>query len=487
MATAETTLPSPLAGPAAKASDARADATAATPGQAVTLGELKPGRFIPVTRFAIMDRLLAPGTWSSRDLEDARRFFRYLDYWRHQRHTSDLLELEQTYEPFSPDSDLFMTRAYAPEERRAMQTRLFEQMASLLDKANYEKIDPSDVAQILTQDSTYGLDFDVDMETFEDILLYYRGATSKRDSRRRWRKFFLKEEFDVPIYQRLCLIFKLKPATARIREVMAKQKIGYKEAEKVVKRQRAMLHAQVKEDNVYMKLFKNIPRNDIEMVFPNTQIKFRLFDKLKLSAGATGGVGATVFGTVAKVGLFTNPFTAIPAIFGIGIVVFRQIMNFAHQKQRYLVVMSQNLYFHSMADNRGVTVLLADTAAEEDVKEEMLLYSVLAKEKATSADLRQIDRAIEQYLKSTFDATVDFDLDDALKRLVADGIVTNAPDGTFLTMPPAQAAKHLDDKWDKILDHLSDTSDADEGVEVGSSMVPPPEPSTITAPEVVAV
>ena len=57
-----------------------------------------------------------------------------------------------------------------------------------------------------------------------------------------------------------------------------------------------------------------------------------------------------------------------------------------------MVVMAQNLYFHAMADNRGVMTLLADRAAEEDVKEEMLLYSVLAKEPANIRDLGQVDR-----------------------------------------------------------------------------------------------
>ncbi len=77
-----------------------------------------------------------------------------------------------------------------------------------------------------------------------------------------------------------------------------------------------------------------------------------------------------------------------------------------------------------MADNRSAMVKLAERAAEEDVKEEMLLYSVLAKETATRKDLDAIDAAIEHYLHETFDVTVDFDLEDALGRLIEDGIVT---------------------------------------------------------------
>ena len=131
-------------------------------------------------------------------------------------------------------------------------------------------------------------------------------------------------------------------------------------------------------------------------------------------------------------------------------------MKFLNQKQRYMVVMAQNLYFHSMADNRGVLIKLADRAAEEDVKEEMLLYSVLAKERANHADLPAIDAAIEQYLSASFGVSVDFDLEDALGRLIADGLVTEDPDGTLHTLGPKEAALHLDAKWDVFLDHLPD-------------------------------
>ena len=173
-----------------------------------------------------------------------------------------------------------------------------------------------------------------------------------------------------------------------------------------------------------------------------------------------GAVGAA--GKIAL--LTTNPLAAAGAVVGLGSVAFRQAMSFMNQKQKYMVVMAQNLYFHSMADNRGVILKIAARAAEEDVKEEMLLYSVLAKEKARRADLPAIDRAIEQYLLRTFGTNVDFDLEDALDRLVRDGIVREGADGSLDTLPPAAAAKHIDAKWDQFLDLLPDPASA-EGYE----------------------
>jgi len=119
------------------------------------------------------------------------------------------------------------------------------------------------------------------------------------------------------------------------------------------------------------------------------------------------------------------------AVAGIGGVAFRQLMSFFNTRQKYMVVMAQNLYFHALADNRGVIMTLADRAADEDVKEEMLLYSVLAKETVRRDDLHAVDQAIEQYLQKSFGINVDFDLEDALERLLKDGVAKETVDGVI--------------------------------------------------------
>jgi hypothetical protein len=422
-------------------------------------------RFIPVTRFALLDRLTSSASWPAGQANEARRFFRYLDHWRRQQYNAQLSELEETYEPFSPDSDLLMTRAFTPDERDVMQKRVIAGMTRILEQANYVRIDHNDVEQILTRESAYGLDLQVDLEAFDDVLLYYRGASSRRDQRRRWNKFYLRENFDIPIFQRLFLLFKLKPFEKCVGEVMQAQKLNRREAEKLVKRAHDSMPPQVKEACIYMKLFKNIPRSDLEMVFPNTRVRFRFFDKLRLSATASGGLGLGAFGAAGKIALLaTNPIAAAGALVGLGGIAFRQAVNFMNQKQRYMVVMAQNLYFHAMADNRGVMLKLAARAAEEDIKEEMLLYSVLTKERARRQDIPDIDAAIEQYLAASFGVSVDFDISDALQRLTGDGLVVEQPDGRLETMPPKEAALHIDRKWDAFLDELPEPISA-EGME----------------------
>jgi len=430
--------------------------------------------FIPLTRFALMERLTAPQAWPKGEARAARRFFNYLDYWRHQRYGMKLLELEQSYEPFSPDSDLLLTRKFTQDELDHMQGSVIEQMREILKRANYEEIDPQVITDIMTAETHYGLDLHVDFTLFEECLVFYRGASTRKDQRRTLRKFLRKEEFDVPIFQRLFLLFKMKPLEKSIREIMAKEKLSRKEAERMAKKQRAHLPALVTDDNIYMKLFKNIPRSDVEMVFPNTVVKYRMFDKIKLGGGSAVGIGTSVAVAAGKVGAAAaNPIAAVMLVGGLGAAVFRQAMNFVNTKQRYLVIMAQNLYFHSLADNRGVMILLVDRAAEEDVKEEILLYSVLAKEQARRSDLEAIDFAIEKYLKGAFGIDVDFDLDDALSRLLADGIVTEDENGVLHTLPPKEAAKRLDAMWDVFLDDLPDIEDH-EGRELDVTKEPAP-------------
>jgi Protein of unknown function (DUF3754) len=429
----------------------------------------KREKFLPVTRTALMDRLTVASAWPNGDAVQARRFLRYLDYWRRHSYTMRLLALEQSYEPFSPDSDLLHTREYTAEERVVLRKRLVEEISELLEQGNFTHVEPGEVHVILTKDSHYGLDLQVDLDAFEEVLIYYRGATTITERRRDVFKAYIGwKEVQIPVFQRLFLLFKLKPFDERVRELMKERNIDRKEAERSVRHMRGLLPATVSSNYVYLKLFKNMPRSDVEMIFPNTRVKFRLFDKIKFGVTASSGLGMGAFGAASKFALLTtSPITFVGAVLGLGGVAARQASNFIAQRNRYMVVMAQNLYFHAMADNRGVMTLLADRASDEDVKEEMLLYCALAKERANIKDLSNIDRAIEHYLLKTFNKDVDFDVEDALRRLKADGIVTELPDGTLQTLPPDEAAARIDKLWDSSLDELPDVV-VEEGHETGA-------------------
>ncbi len=422
-------------------------------------------RFIPITRFALIDRLTSADNWAPGMAAEARRFFRYLDYWRQQQYNAKLL---------GPDSDLLVTRQYTEEERDRLRRRVVEEMEGFLRQANYVRINPQQIDIILTRESYYGLDLHVDLGAFDELLIFYRGASTRKDQRRVLKKFFRKQEFEVPIFRRLFVLFKLKPEAQRVEQLMRDRPMSRRQARRFVRAARSLLPPEVKDSYIYMKLFKNMPRTDIEMIFPNTQVQLRMFDKIKLGVTGGAGLGVGAFSAAGKIALAaSNPVAAAGAAVGLAGICFRQAMNFLNQRQRYMVIMAQNLYFHAMADNRGVAIKLADRAAEEDVKEEILLYAVLANEKINRRDLDAVDARIERFLAETFGVTVDFDLEDALGRLIADGIVTEGLDGMLEALTPAQAALHIDRKWDLFLDELPDGA-RPEGTEVsdGYSLTP---------------
>ena len=415
----------------------------------------KREKFIPVTLQAIIDRLAHRDAWPDGEAASVRRFFRYLTNWRRQSYSAKLVALGRAYEPFSPDSDLLVTRTYSAADRMSLQQQLVVGMRDLMQQANFTRIDEDDVDLVLTKESHYGLDLHVDLDAFDVLEIFYRGAVIQKATRRNPKKLYLrKEEFDVPLFQRLAIVFKLKPEDVRIREVMAKHGLDLEKAERMVKRMRGLVSDHVKPEFVYLKLFKNIPRSDIEMVFPNTKIRFRLFDKIKLGVTASGGLGVGVFGTVGKIAVASNPIALAGAVAGLGGIAMRQVVNFTNQRNKYMVKMAQNLYSHAHADNRGVMTLLAERAAEEDLKEEILLYTILTKEKAKERDMPAIDLAIERYLAKTFGIDVNFDVMDALHRLKEEGVVTLAEDGTLQTLAPDAAATHIDALWDRYLDDL---------------------------------
>jgi Protein of unknown function (DUF3754) len=424
--------------------------------------EMVREKFLPVTRNALLDRLTAADLWPDGEAVQVRRFLRYLDYWRRHAYTMKLLEIEQVYEPFSPDTDLLQTRTFSAEERLAMRQRLVAHMADLLEQGNFTRVDPEKFHILLTKESHYGLDLRVDIDAFEEVLIFYRGATTITERRRDFRKAYMGwREKKVPVFQRLFILFKLKPFEQRVQEVMREKKIDHEAAASIVRKLRRLLPDTVSSDYVYMKLFKNMPRSDVEMIFPNTKVQFRLFDKIKFGVTAGSGLGMGVVGTATKIAIASNPYTLVMALAGLGGVAARQASSFINQRNRYMVVMARNLYFHSMADNRGVVTLLADRAAEEDIKEEMLLYSVLARHRVNARDLKAIDQEIEKYLSVTFGIDVDFDVEDALKRLTQDGIVTELADGTLQALSPREAALHVDKLWDLCLDQIPDIATAE--------------------------
>ncbi|ODA68999.1 hypothetical protein A7A08_00835 [Methyloligella halotolerans] len=374
-----------------------------------------PGHFIPLTRKYLRASLLQQLAEDGADIPQFTNALHCLASWRHSQYRARLLHLLDDYLPFLPDGDTTCLADITDAEKAAAHRRFIDGVQTLLESANYRRLREEDIQALLDAKTPYGLHLNVDLTAFDDVLIYYRGTDKRiREARNPWLLYLRKERFDEPLFQRLFLLLKLKPMERRIEEVMAEDGIDRARAEKKVRRIRGALPVGVTSSHIYLKLFKRIPKIDVEMLFPNTKIAFRPFDKLKLLVTAGGGTVAGVAGTASKLLVATNPITLAIALAGLSGVVFRQVMGFFNTRNRYMMVLAQNLYFCTLANNRGALTLIADRAEEEDTKEDMLLYVFLARrDEVSRADLDEVASEIQTFLQERCGVSVTFDLADA--------------------------------------------------------------------------
>lgn len=415
-------------------------------------------RFIPVTSQSIVNHLNNEDFWAEGEREAGIELMQVLNAWRHQSYRERLKVLKNSYLSFSPDSDTLVAEKHSPIELRKLRHTFMEHIGDLLESANYEKVTQSDLDLLLTSDSPYGLSLQVDLDAYDDVIIYFRGAGTKIINYRDWKWAFLKHKsVETPVFQRLFIALKLKPTEEQITELMLKEELSRPQAEKRVKKTLKLLPEGVSSDQIYLKLFKNIPQDDLEMLFPNTKVEFKLIDKLKLGVTAGGGTVAGLMSILPKLlALTTATILLSPlALFGtlaafIGLVV-RQVTKFFNQRNEYMMTLAQNLYFHNLANNRGVLTLLVDRAEEEDFKEEALLYAFLCRNKNQATNLTTAKQEIENYLLFTYNVNIEFDLEDALSRLLSDGLIQKNDNGTYKILPPSQATNRLCQLWQGAL------------------------------------
>ena len=309
-----------------------------------------------------------------------------------------LKKIKRGYHPVNPDNVLLHqdTAATAVEDT-------IDQIRRLLVQANFSELDQQQIEYALEKTSPYGLNIQIDFSAFERVILFYRGQARKRVTVRDWRRLFLKtRDVDLISYQRLFLVLQHKD--------------------------------QVRRPGLQLKLFKDILRPDLEMLFPDTKVRIKGFDKLKLIITGGGGTAGGLFATITKISAALNPWTIVIAIGGFAALLWRQISK----------VLVQNLYFHNMDNNLGAITYLVDLARQEEVKEACLAYAMLCNHAV--ANSMQLDDLCEQWLQQNWNIELDFDTQDALDKLMRLDLIRMTGD-RIVCRPTAEALPLLQDKW----------------------------------------
>lgn len=403
--------------------------------------------FIPVSKFALLDYLMDAEHWPGDKEEDLERLFPFLIAWRHELFRQRLNQLKESYLAFSPDRDTLRVLEYSDQQLIDSKHALKSQLAGLLVRANFERMTRKDIETVFKENNSFGLELKVDLTEFDDMLLYSRGSTSETRYQRHWKTLYLKRHaYELPIYQRLFLLLKLKPEHIRLEEIQRAEEVSEKKARKLLKKYRKNLPEQAGSQFIYLKLFKNIPKIELEMLFPNTSVGLKPFDKIKLGVTAGGGTGASVFATATKLTVAANPMAAAGALAGLGGVIFRQVTKVISQRNKYMMLLAQKLFFHNLANNRGVLTLLVDRAEEEDVKEAILAYYFLHKGHYATDAFETLAADIELFLHQQYGVSVDFDAQEAVGRLSDDGLIDTV-DEHWVALTPPQASKHIERRW----------------------------------------
>jgi len=415
-------------------------------------------RFIPFRKADIIAMCCDDSRMQAGDREAFREFCRILEALFHFEFHRRLEAMKNCYAPFNPDSDTRLVDGYTREERKRLQKELVSEMTAVLNSANFEKITSEDLSQALAEESLFKIRLEVDFDDFEDVIFFRRGESVKQETLVSFwglRKKF----FSFTNYDRVAIYLKFKEH--QYFDARGRKKRNFIPGSTIVK------------------LFHNVPKADLEMLFPNSRVRMKTIDKLII------GVPAVISGVVVvvtKLGASLILIAAVAAFWlgfsreqvqldqkhlialGAGLAtlggfLFRQINKFKNRKIKFLKALTDSLYFKNLDNNTGVFYHLIDAAEEEETKEAILAYFFLLTEKQPLTK-KELDGQIEKWFESRWNTRINFEIDDALAKLDRLGLA-NTRDGERLQCQPLKEAKRrLDDIWDNYFRFNQPDSDS---------------------------
>jgi len=353
-------------------------------------------RFIPITFLELQEEI------AKLKIIDDDLLVNFTDRLRNHYHLefhSELLKLKTNYHPFNPDRDTITLKSFSKEELVQKEKKLLDDIIPLLNSANYEKLTQEAINQAIEETSPYGVDVSVNFKEFDNLHLFFRGSAIQEEEKRTLKSFYLKKEtVKTKIYRRLFLFFK--------------QQVNGKEL-------------------IYLKLFKDIPQSDLEMLFPNIKVRISLIDKIKLAITGGGGTIAGTITLIGKIAVSLEPIALLSALGAFLALIGRQITSVFSHRTKYMAKLAKNLYFYNLDNNAGAISHVLDMAEDEEAKEVFLAYLFILKNK-NPISKEDIDTNIEQFIDDTFNIPMDFEIEDALNKLIhLELIMMNQASGTF--------------------------------------------------------
>ncbi|MFO0846209.1 MAG: TMEM143 family protein [Gemmataceae bacterium] len=279
----------------------------------------------------------------------------------HRRLHRRLVALKAEYEPFDPDSDSPPLAPPSAQERQRRLNLLLSDFGWLLDRAHFRHLSRDDLEAVLEDASDWGIHMQVDFSRFDHCAIFARGEGYQTRVLRSWKTLFRDAEVEVPIFRRLVLILKLRPDPRLPRRVEA--------------------------DHVHLKVFKDIPRADVDMLLPGAKVRLKLFDRGRIGVGLISGLatmlwrmGQEAWEFVGHI-LAADPAAKMSVFWGLTAGAlgygYKSYYDVRTTRQAYHLNLTQSLYFQCLDSNAGVLTRLFDEAEEQETRTTLLAYFCL--------------------------------------------------------------------------------------------------------------
>jgi len=399
--------------------------------------------FIPIRRGELIDLLCADADLKPPDRELFRRFCRLVMAALHFEYNQRLEKLKDAYAPFDPDHDTHSLLKLGADERQRRLNDLFCDFGSLMERANLRHLSRDDLEPALHGASDWGIRMDVDFGAFERIAIFARGDAQVKRTYRRLRGLYRQQETTVPVYTRLVLILKM--------------------------RKHKRLPKDVDTHSVYLKVFKDIPKQDVKMLLPGARVCLSKFDRGRIGVPLLTGVGMMAWRVLSLIGmkLWDVSDKALDAILTLGasgnpwllwIVAsgaagygYQSYYGYQQLKQSYHLALTESLYFQNLDSNAGVLTRFLDEAEEQEARQAILAYYFLWRFAGTPGwPSAGLDDHIEQYLEGTTGLKIDFEVGDALAKLERRHVIARNG-GCYSAAPIEKALEVLECSWDNCV------------------------------------
>ena len=400
--------------------------------------------FIPFTREQITKMLLDEGKLNNDEVSKFEQFCLLLKSIYHFEFHTKLERLKASYRIFSPEINL------APNELENSNTSKIEadltnKLHQTLIDGNFEKVSQEDLNAAMEKEGIFPVSCKIDFDSFDYYEIYYQGSSTAKEEIKTWNPF-KKKEVEFNLYDRIVFFFKVK--------------------------NEEFFHANKKNNEpgipgkIYIKYFRNIPESDLEMIFPNPRPEMKFIHKMQIFLPLLAGFGVliqkTIIGPFYNAGtnpleggfsLLTKPsYPMIALLIVLGGYVLRTFLGYKNVVQSFLGEIAKSLYFKDKGNNQGVFTMLIDSAEEEECKEAMMAYYFLLNSNKKMSE-ETLDNAIEEWMEEKHKVKIDFEVDDAIKKLEEKDLLSRDKKGILTVVSLDEALNHLDYIWDNYFDY----------------------------------